>query len=145
MRQEIVSYQKTHKYKVVHYPFEIVSERQLDVFKLKTKILSHHCNLNELELDRSRKTCFVFGVISSTFIRHVTLLFTFVTNFVPGLHKCFSENKKVCLVCAETQHDQVSISTVNTMTDVWIVGLLSSLRANEVQNFVFTFPRHKCI
>ena len=45
----------------------------------------------------------------------------------------------------KTQHNQVSICTINTMARVWIKTWLGALRSNKVQNFMFTFTWNESI
>lgn len=61
------------------------------------------------------------------------------------LHYCFPKNVEVRFVCAQAQHNQICISTVNAMRGVSIVSRLCSLRPNEVQNLVFSLSWHTCI
>jgi len=76
----------------------------------------------------------------------VALLPAFKTRFVLyDWLNALTQHKEVGLVRRETQHNQVSVCTVDAVPLVRVVAFLSALAANEVQDFVFTFAWHERI
>ena len=51
------------------------------------------------------------------------------------------EYGEVRLVCGQSQHDEVGISTIETVVGVGVVVRLTLLTMNEVHDLVFTFSR----
>jgi hypothetical protein len=134
MGQKVITNQKTQKYKVVYNSLKIVIF-DIDIFKLEFEVLSDHSNLYELEFD---SFCQLDFWLSSAFKTHVALLLTFVADLFLDCHDTFSEYKEVSFVRAQTQHDQVRISSINAVLYIWVVGGLCTLRTDKIQNFMFS-------
>lgn len=55
--------------------------------------------------------------------------------------KLLPEYGEVRLVCCQSQHDEIGISTIETMMSVGVVVRLTSLVTNEIHDLMFTLSR----
>jgi hypothetical protein len=147
MRQEIVTDEEAQEDEVVDDLLEVELERDVDVLEFKVQVLSDHRDFNVLELDEcaSLPSIWIIDNVGSTLMSVVTLLFALLALFVFLLLQRFSENVKVRFMRAESQHDQICISTVDAVGGVGVVAFLSSLRSDEVKDFVLTFSWNESV
>jgi len=60
-------------------------------------------------------------------------------------HVLFANNRKVGLMGEQTEHDQISVSSIETMSCVWVVAFTASQLADVVEHFVLAFTWHRSI
>ena len=132
MRQEIISDQKSQKYKIIHYPFKIVFKWRLHILKFQAQVLSNHCDLHILKLYFSGQSRLILNVVGAALECGVTSLFALEADAVFLLTNGFPQHEKVDFVCCQTQHDQISIRPINTMPLIWVIGRLGALTPNKV-------------
>jgi hypothetical protein len=60
-------------------------------------------------------------------------------------HDTLSQNVEMGLMSCKSQHDQIGICSINTMSCIGMVIRRCSLTSNEIKNFMFTFSWYKSI
>jgi len=60
-------------------------------------------------------------------------------------HKRLPEYVEVGLVGAQAKHDQIGVGPIDTMTSVWFVTWLGTLRTDKFEDLVFSFSRDRGI
>jgi hypothetical protein len=130
MGEEIVPYKQGEENKVIDDPLQRVLEcqrltewRRRRVRELQIEILSQEGKVEEVEV--GRLDGFRFGFLPSW------------TEF-----DFLSEEAEVGVVGEETEHDEVGIEAVETVSYVGVIARLSPLPPNVVHNLVFALARH---
>ena len=103
--QEIVPHEEAQKDKIVNQALKVKPERQLQVFELQVEVLSHHRNLDELELGDARRSVHVFCVAGTAFRRNVPGLATFKAFKISWLHDRLSQDVEMGLMRGQAQHN----------------------------------------
>jgi len=60
-------------------------------------------------------------------------------------HVLFANNRKVGLMSEQTKHDQISVSSIEAMSRVWVVVLTAAQLTDIVEHLVLTFTWHRSI
>jgi len=121
MRQEIIAHEEAQEYEIVDNPLEVVSKRELEVPELKRQVFADHVDLHELELSGLLQPTLVLGVVSSALGRNMTPLSAFVAGTVVRVEECFAHDVEVRFMGRQAQHDQIGISSQNTVLGVRVV------------------------
>ena len=98
-----------------------------------------------MKLDKTGKTCLIVRVWITTLEDPMPFLPALIADEVLRVRESLPEDVEVGFVGAEAEHDEVSVGTVDAVRRVGVVRWLGSLRAYEVENFVFAFTWNKGI
>ena len=142
MGKEVVAHEEAEEHEVVDDAFKVEWEvGWFDLFELELEVLSKNRDRNKLEF---HNLCRLLRL--PTVDLFVTSLSTLKAGSVFFWSWCLhslSQNVEVGLVGGQTKHDQVRVRAVNTVALVGVVAGLIALRADKVQDFVFTLARHE--
>lgn len=77
-------------------------------------------------------------------VSHLTARVTSATFLVLRKH-VFTQHTEVGLVSGETEHDEISIETIDDMLCIGVVRRVRALTTNIVHDFVFSLSRYRSI
>ena len=81
----------------------------------------------------------VFQLLSTALLCEMASLLAAPAPLVLVLDYSFPEDEEVRFMGTQTQHDQVSVCSINAVRDVGVVVVLSSLASDEVKDLVLSF------
>eukprot|EP00050_Salpingoeca_kvevrii_P022962 m.135587 g.135587 ORF g.135587 m.135587 type:complete len:326 (-) comp9887_c0_seq4:482-1459(-) len=143
----IVRHAAHHEYKVVDNALKIESSNAVIVCRLKLleQILSEDGEVEVLKglarhnsLDILRLALALIGIVA-------LLATDWALRHWFAKRDLLTKNAEVWLVRGQSQHDQISIKTLNDVAGVGIVAGLLALAANELHDLVLAFTRNGCV